>query len=396
MKSGSKGFFNNRDIVIVTLSEWEGPRRIRHHLAVELTKQGNRVLFIEGFYTISKFLKKPDFSKLFRFLQSPREVTKNLFLLSVIPFLPFGEFSSFVSRMNWSVARIFMKRAMKKLGFHDIVLLIFAYNADSLVGHMGEKISVYFCNDAFDKLYKQESLRQKVAALEQRLIKKVDAVITVSEKLTEEKSPFAKKITTIHHGVDYQLFENSPLSGPVPQEFKRIHKPVIGYSGVVRHIIDLDLLDYLATAHPDWSIVIVGPVTESDKRYYEKVEELKKKTNVYFLGAIASDEVPLYINQFDVCILPYTLEEVSTYYAAPLKFYEYLAAGKPVVSTVGPRNLEDFIVLNATTKETFLKGIEKALTMTSTEMIKKRKEVARLNSWSERVNSIADFLSGLD
>jgi len=396
MKSGPQNFLNNRDIVIVTLSEWDGPRRIRHHLAVELTKQGSRVLFIEGFYTISKFVKKPDFSKLFRFLHSPREASKNLFLLSAVPFLPFGEFSSFLSRINWGVARVFMKRAMKKLGFQNSLLIIFAYNADSIVGHMNEKISVYFCNDAFDKLYKQEALRRKTAALEQRLLKKVDAVITVSEKLTEEKSPFAKKIATIHHGVDYQLFENVLLSGPIPEELKKIPRPVIGYSGVVRHIIDLNLLDYVAEQRPDWSIVIVGPVTESDKRYYDKVEVLKKKTNVYFLGAKPSDEVPRYINQFDVCVLPYTLEEVSTYYAAPLKFYEYLAAGKPVVSTVGPRDQEEFIVLNASTNETFLSGVEKALTMTSAEMIKKRKELARLNSWSERVHSIADFLSGLN
>ncbi len=393
MKSGPQNFLNNRDIVIVTLSEWDGPRRIRHHLAVELTKQGSRVLFIEGFYTISKFVRKPDFSKLFRFLRSPREAAKNLFLLSVVPFLPFGEFSSFLSRINWGVARVFMKRAMKKLGFQNSVLIIFAYNADSIVGHMDEQISVYFCNDAFDKLYKQEALRRKVAALEQKLLKKVDAVITVSEKLTEEKSHFAKRITTIHHGVDYQLFEHVLLSGPIPEELKKMPRPVIGYSGVVRHIIDLDLLDYVAEQRPDWSIVIVGPVTESDKRYYEKVEALKKKTNVYFLGAKPSDEVPRYINQFDVCVLPYTLEEVSTYYAAPLKFYEYLAAGKPVVSTVGPRDQEKFIVLNATTKETFLAAIERATSMTSAEYVRRRKDVARLNSWDQRVSTIAEFLS---
>jgi glycosyltransferase involved in cell wall biosynthesis len=289
-----------------------------------------------------------------------------------------------------------MKRGMKKLGFKKSVLFIFAYNADSIVGRMDEDISVYFCNDAFDKLYNRESLRQKVAALERRLIKKTDAVITVSEKLTEERSPFAKKIATIHHGVDYQLFEDVLVSGIVPDYIKKIPSPVIGYSGVVRHIIDLDILQYVASQRPGWSVVIVGPVTESDKKYYEKVDELKKMGNVHFLGPKPSDEIPRYINQFDVCVLPYTLQEVSTYYAAPLKFYEYLAAGKPVVSTVGPKGPDDVIVINAVTKETFLSGVEKALTMTSAEMIKKRKEVARLNSWSERVNSIADFLSRLN
>jgi len=396
MKSGSNNFLDGKDIVIVTLSEWDGPRRIRHHLANELAKEGDRVLFIEGFYTISKFLKKPNLSKFFRFLSRPREISRNLFIVSVIPFLPFGEFSSLVSWINWSAARFFIKRAMKELGFKKCVLFIFAYNADSLIGRMDEQISVYFCNDAFDKLYNRESLRHKVAALEQQLIQKADAVITVSEKLTEERSPFAKSIATVHHGVDYQLFEDVLVSGPAPEDISKIRRPVIGYSGVVRHIIDLDLLQYVAARHPEWSVVVVGPVTESDKRYYDKVEVLKKMANVHFLGPKPSDEIPRYINQFDVCMLPYTLEEVSTYYAAPLKFYEYLAAGKPVVSTVGPKEMDDGIVINAVTRETFLSGVEKALTMTSAELIRKRKEAAKLNSWSERVNSIAEFLSGVN
>ena len=282
MKSGSKSFLDGKDIVIVTLSEWDGPRRIRHHLAAEFAKRGNRVLFIEGFYTITKFLKKPDLSKSFRFLIGPREIAKGLFLLSVIPFLPFGEFSPLVSRINWSVARIFIKKAMKTLGFKESVLFIFAYNADSLVGQLDEQTSVYFCNDAFDKLYSRESLRKKVTALERRLIRKADAVITVSEKLTEERSPFAKKIATIHHGVDYHLFEDVLLVENIPQDIKNIPGPIIGYSGVVRHIIDLELLEYVAAKRPDWSIAVVGPVTESDKKYYNKVDELKKMGNCTF------------------------------------------------------------------------------------------------------------------
>ncbi len=393
MKSGSKSFLDGKDIVIVTLSEWHGARRIRHHLANEFAKRGNRVLFVEGFYSIAKFVRKPNLATFFRFLSRPREIVKNLFVVTAPPFLPFGEFSPFVSRLNWSAARIFVRRAMAGLGFKKCVLFVFAYNAESIVGRLDEEMAVYFCNDAFDKLYKPESLRLKVRALERRLIQKADAVITVSDKLTEERSPFAKKIATVHHGVDYKLFEDALISGTIPEDIKNMPRPVVGYSGVVRHIIDLDLLRYVAAERPGWSIVLVGPVTESDTNYYEKVADLKKMSNVRFLGSKPSEEVPLYVSQFDVCLLPYTLHEVSTYYAAPLKFYEYLAAGKPVVSTVGPRGLEDVIVINAATKETFLAAIERASLMTSPADVRKRKETARINSWEERVGAIAEFLS---
>ena len=389
-------FLTKNDIVIVALSEWEGPRRIRQYLTDELVKRGNRALFVEGYYSLTKFLRKPDFSMLFRFLGGPREVRTNLFLLSTVPFLPLGEFSSTLSWINWSLSRIFVKRAMRRLNFNKSIAIIFAYNAESLVGTLNERLSIYFCNDAFDKLYSRAMLQKRVAALEKKLIRKVDAVITVSEKLMEEKSPNAKNITTIHHGVDFGLYEEA-LRNPAPslEEFKQMRKPIIGYSGVVRHIIDIDLLDYLATKRPEWSLAIIGPVTESNARYYEKVNALKRRRNVYFLGARSPESLPHLIDQFDVCLLPYMVSDVSTYYAAPLKFYEYLAAGKPVVSTVGPRNFDKNIVISATTKEDFLSGVERALGLTATGDVVRRKEIARLNSWEQRVNSMVTFISTL-
>ncbi len=389
-------FLTNNDIVIVALSEWEGPRRIRQYLSDELVKRGNRVLFVEGYYSLTKFLRKPDFSMFFRFLRGPREVRTNLFLLSTVPFLPLGEFSLALSWLNWSLSRIFVKRAMRRLNFKKSIAIIFAYNAESLVGTLNERLSIYFCNDAFDKLYSRAAFQKRVAALEQRLIRKVDAVITVSEKLTEEKSLHAKDITTIHHGVDYRLYEEALRNpGPSTEEFNQMRKPIIGYSGVVRHIIDIDLLDFLAAERPEWSLAIIGPVTESDTRYYEKVNALKRRKNVYFLGSRSPESLPRLLDQFDVCLLPYTVSDVSTYYAAPLKFYEYLAAGKPVVSTVGPRNFNEDIVINATTREDFLHGIERALTLTTRGHVSRRRELARLNSWEQRVNSMATFISAL-
>lgn len=385
----------NRDLVIVTLSEWDGPRRIRHHLATELVRQGHRVLFVEGYYSLSKFIRRPEFSKLFRFLQGPREISPGLFLLATIPFLPLGEFSSVLSRINWGIARLFIARAIKKLGMSKSVLLIFAYNGAPLVGHLDEDCSVYFCNDAFDKLHRQPWLQRRVVALERELITKADAVMTVSEKLTAERSPYAKKIATIHHGVDYRAFENEVLSGIGPSDISDIEKPIIGYSGVVRHIIDLDLLRFIALNRPAWSIVIVGPLTESDREYYQKFEELKKQKNVHHLGSKPSELVPRYIMHFDVCLLPYTQDEVSTYYAAPLKFYEYLAAGKPVVSTIGPYGQDESIVRNVKTNVDFLNAIEAALKTNSHGDIRKRKEAARQNSWEERVNEIGKFLTTL-
>jgi hypothetical protein len=99
-KPGTGAFLKNKDIVIISISDWEGPKRIRQFLSEELARQGNRVLFVESQYTLSKFLQKPSLSRALRFLKGPRRLSDNLFLLSTFPFIPGGEFSAGISRTN--------------------------------------------------------------------------------------------------------------------------------------------------------------------------------------------------------------------------------------------------------------------------------------------------------
>jgi glycosyltransferase involved in cell wall biosynthesis len=312
-------------------------------------------------------------------------------LLATIPFVPGGEFSEFLSRTNWNFERTFLRNAMKQLGFRDPILWMFAYNAKPLVGKLGETKSIYFCNDAFSLLVDSKALQQRVVTLEQGLLGSVDTVFTVSEKLSEEKALFHLPVHTIHHGVDIRMFRES-LKAPRPADMPA-GSPVIGYSGVIRYMIDLEMIKFLAEQRPGWKFVMVGPVTESGAKFYGQIEALKLLPNVHFLGSKRAEDLPPYINAFDVCLLPYVLGEVSTYYAAPLKFYEYLAAGKPVVSTVGPRQYDRNVVLNCVTKEEVLTAIQEALSKNSPELAAQRMSIAAENSWEQRFHQIDGILS---
>lgn len=390
----SGSFLKHKDIVIISISDWEGPKRIRQYLSEELARQGNRVLFVESQYTFSKFIKKPSLSRLFRFLRGPRRLAEDLYLLATFPFLPGGEFSGFLSRTNWNIERTFLRNAMKRLGFRNPLLWMFAYNARPLIGKLGESLSIYFCNDAFSLLVDSKTLQQRVAALEQDLLKEVDVVFTVSDKLSQEKSQFHPSVHTIYHGVDIRLFQQSiSMPGATRPADLPAKSPIIGYSGVIRYMLDLEMIGFVADRQPGWSIVLVGPVTESRADFYSQIEELKRRPNVHFLGSKRPEELPPYINAFDVCLLPYVQGEVSTYYSAPLKFYEYLAAGKPVVSTVGPRQYDRDIVLNCVTKEEMLAAIHEALSKNSPALAAKRKTLANDNSWERRVHQIDAVLS---
>jgi glycosyltransferase involved in cell wall biosynthesis len=389
-KPGDGTFLTNKDIVIISISDWEGPKRIRQFLSEELARRGNRVLFVESQYTLSKFIQKPSLSRLFRFLKGPRRHAENLYLLATFPFVPGGEFSAGISRTNWNLERSFLRQAMKRLGFHDPILWIFAYNASPLVGKLGESLSLYFCNDAFSLLVDSPTLQQRIASLEREVLEKVDITFTVSEKLTEEKARFHKSVHTVRHGVDFPLFEKA--AAPRPADMPT-GKPVVGYSGVIRYMLDLEMIRYLADQKPEWDFVLVGPVSESRSDFYDQIQELKKRSNVRFLGPKRPEDLPAYIKAFDVCLLPYVKGEVSTYYAAPLKFYEYLAAGKCVVSTAGPKDYDRDVVINCNSSEEVLAGIGEALSGDSAALALKRKEIARQNSWSERVRQIDSILA---
>jgi glycosyltransferase involved in cell wall biosynthesis len=392
-KPSAGTFLKNKDIVIISISDWEGPKRIRQFLAEELVRQGNRVLFVESQYTLSKFFQRPSLSRAFRFLKGPRRLSDNLYLLATFPFIPGGEFSAGISRTNWNLERSFLRQAMKRLGFRDPLLWIFAYNASPLIGKLGESLSLYFCNDAFSLLVDSKSLQQRIAALEREVIRKVDLVFTVSDKLSKEKSQFHTSVHTICHGVDYLLFERVAESNAGRPVDMPSGKPVIGYSGVIRYMLDLDLIRYLADQKPDYDFVLVGPVSESRSEFYMQIENLKKRSNVHFLGPKRPEELPSYINSFDACLLPYVKGEVSSYYAAPLKFYEYLAAGKCVVSTVGPKEYDRDVVIDCTTPQEVLAAITDVLSNDSAHRALKRKKIAKRNSWSERVRQIDTILA---
>jgi len=392
-KPATGTFLKNKDIVIISMSDWEGPKRIRQFLSEELARQGNRVLFVESQYTVSKFFQKPSLSRAFRFLKGPRRLSENLYLLSTFPFIPGGEFSAGISRTNWNLERSFLRQAMKRLGFRDPLLWMFAYNASPLIGKLGESLALYFCNDAFSLLVDSKTLQDRIASLEQELMGEVDIVFTVSDKLSEEKSRFHKSVHTIAHGVDYPLFERTAGSGAVRPEDMPSGKPVIGYSGVIRYMLDLDFIRYLAEQKPDWDFVLVGPVSESRSEFYDQIESLKRRSNVHFLGPKRPEELPLYINSFDVCLLPYVKGEVSNYYAAPLKFYEYLASGKCVVSTVGIKGYDSDVVANCTSPQEVVAAVADALSKDSAERAEKRKAIAKRNSWSERVRQIDAILA---
>jgi glycosyltransferase involved in cell wall biosynthesis len=156
-------------------------------------------------------------------------------------------------------------------------------------------------------------------------------------------------------------------------------RPVIGYVGGIHKYVDTQMLAAMARARPDWSWVLVGPSQTS-------VRELKRMANVYLAGPKVHRELPQYIRDFDVGIVPYK-SNGYTATVVPTKINEYLAVGKPVVSTDLPEviafnNHHDIIITSPNHASQFIASIEKALSAsTENEVINRRQTVAALHDW---------------
>ncbi|PKP17387.1 MAG: hypothetical protein CVU06_13225 [Bacteroidetes bacterium HGW-Bacteroidetes-22] len=187
----------------------------------------------------------------------------------------------------------------------------------------------------------------------------------------------------VGQGCDVSLFDDK-LVTRIPGDILNIPKPIIGYIGALFSLrLDIKVLQHVAEQKPDWSIVLVGPEDEEFK-----ASNLHQLSNIYFLGNKSTNELPEYLNQFDVAINPQILNEV-TIGNYPRKIDEYLAMGKPVVATrtLAMSVFEEHSYL-AGSKEEFVSCIESALQNDNKEVHIARENFAREHTWENNVIQI--------
>ena len=189
--------------------------------------------------------------------------------------------------------------------------------------HLDADVVVY---DAMDELSKFRFAPAKLLELEQELLDKADIVFTGGTSLYEAKKDRHPNVHCFPSSVDRAHFAKarSRLFDPADQE--DLPRPRLGFYGVIDERFDTELLAEVAKARPNWSFVMVGPVVKISE------DELPKRPNIHYLGGKTYDELPAYLSGWDVALMPFAMNE-STQFISPTKTPEYLAGGKPVVST---------------------------------------------------------------
>lgn len=286
-----------------------------------------------------------------------RRERPNLTIVTPSPVLPF-RYNRFVNRINMWLLRRSVKHAMKKAGIKSFALWVYSPDAGSVVGTLGESYSLYYCADDWAASGQWWNSSHNVRARERELASKADLIIGTSTKIVRRWEQSHQNTMLMTNGADVDSFKAAREPAlSAPEDVKHIPAPRIGYVGCIDARFDSALYVALAEKHPDWQFVIVGPVSVTNPN----VVRLNEMRNVHFLGSRDRGDLPAYLKWFDVCTIPYVLNKLSES-IFPLKLFEYLSAGRPVVSTALPELLPytDYVHVTGTQKD-FEDAIDQSL-----------------------------------
>ena len=236
---------------------------------------------------------------------------------------------------------------------------------------------IYDCMDEWTGF---PGMGRAIPKAEQRLVRECDLLVVTAERLFEKWRGLNRPLVLARNGVDQNFYlercqPNGMLAG--------VGHPIVGYFGAIADWFDLELMIHVARNRPDYSFVLLGGVFEVD------VSELKQLPNVRLLGQQPYETMPQYLYHFDACLIPFKINK-TTAATDPVKVYEYLSCGKPVVSVALPE-LAPFgkLVYLAKDRNDFVAQLDQALAENDSELVAERREFAAENTWQNRYETIS-------
>ncbi len=371
-----------RDIIYFSCVAWDPIKQRPHQITLQMART-NRVLYVEPMLSIA--------TRAFQGFESPlprlRRVSSGLFVYTPPSFLPFSLKSSLANRINKRLLRESVKRVVKRLGFSRPILGVSHPQDEALLGHFRECVSFYDCMDDYSALPDPRANPELVARMERQLLHKADQIFVSSRPLFESLNGFQEKCALVRNGVVASQFGDQE-SGSFPSALNGIPEPLIGYIGVLGAWMDGEALAFLARSRPDWSLVLIGPILDR-----ALAKRLRSFRNVYLLGTKCHEDLPALVRRFAVALIPFALTRL-TRAVDPIKLYEYLAAGKPVVTSDLPevRRFGDLVSIYYS-REQLVRLVEAHLQETGTVEQMRRRRAAMDNTWEDRVACMARALS---
>ena len=209
---------------------------------------------------------------------------------------------------------------------HSIQSYVFWYYTPMALAYTANFKPLATVYDCMDELSAFKFAPPELKTFEQQLFKKANIVFTGGNNLYKAKKAQHHNIHSFPSSIDKAHFKAARDQQKEVADQSAIPHPRLGFYGVIDERFDIDLIKQAADAKPDWHFVLVGPVIKID------AATLPKNKNIHYLGPKTYEELPSYLSGWDIALIPFAINE-STRYISPTKTPEYLAGGKPVIST---------------------------------------------------------------
>jgi glycosyltransferase involved in cell wall biosynthesis len=380
------------DIVCVGFADWDTDLWTnQHHLMSRLARE-NRVLFVESLGLRRPQLAGRDLSRVWRRLRrglAPPRAVDGLHVLSPLV-LPFHR-SAAVRALNRRLLPALVRRAARRLGFRRPILWAYVPQAEALLDPLDPALVVYHCVDDIAAQERIDTASFREA--EDRFAARADLVLASAPALAKRLRTISGNVLDAPNVADTELFSAALLPGPVDPAMAALPQPRIVFTGAIVSIkLDFRLIVEIARLRPSWSFALVGPVGPGDPR--TDVSPLAAEPNIHLLGGRAYGELPEVLRAADAGLIPYARNEL-TESIFPMKVYEYLGAGLPVVATPLPALTGIADVATAADAAGIAELLDEALAADSPELRAARSARAASHSWERRLEEIATAIGEL-
>ena len=406
MIENSKNNSSKYNVICFGLMPWNNMWKRNQSMMSELSKCDfvNKIIYVNPLFSIRNLLNRRNgnlatslnnYQKLL-----PYYVTDNLVVYTPLNILPYKKILNPFKKLGTEIILNIIKRLNA-----DIPYIIFMNCPDIFSNYILDELlkkaelSIFDFSDDFLELGHKNEYNDLLRTNIKKYAKAADIVITVNEHVQRKYAYLNSNIHVLRNATNYNNFDRKDYK-PVDclEKIKKSGKPIIGYSGIANlSRIDSELLDYLISKRPDWQFVFVGPAepyfTEKYVQSFYTDSKYVQKNNIHIISPVDYELLPDYIRYFDVAIVPFLLNE-NTRGNDLLKFHDYLAMGKSVVTTNigGAADLKEVIRVTHSPDD-FLNAIEQSLSEKDSHNVLKRKNAALSNSWSNRIKELEQLIT---